>query len=214
MRFFFDFVSPYAYLGWHLARRLSAEHGRPLQPVPVLFAGLLSHHGTLGPAEVPAKRAYLIRDVHRKAERAKLPLVLPPAHPFNPLVALRAVCAIDDCEAQARMIDALYRATWGDGSGVEGEEAVRRVAESLGLDGARVVERARSDEAKSSLRRNTEDAIALGVFGVPTLFVDGEPFWGVDGIELAGDYLRGASRVPEELLERWATLPAGAERRR
>ena len=107
MRYVFDFVSPYAWVGWRPARALAERHGLELTPEPVLFAGLLDAHGNVGPAEVPAKRAYIFKDAYRKARARGLPpLVLPPAHPFNPLVALRAVTAAPSIA----LIDALFAA--------------------------------------------------------------------------------------------------------
>src|SRR5512140_3653821 len=89
IRFCFDYVSPYAYLAWTQIHALAARHGREVTPVPVLFAALLDAAGTKGPAEIPAKRGYVFKDVLRSAHRLRVPLVPPPAHPFNPLLALR-----------------------------------------------------------------------------------------------------------------------------
>ncbi len=220
MRICFDFISPYAYVGWHAAKRLAAAHGRALEPVPVLFAAMLAHHGTLGPAEIPAKRAYVLRDAYRKARREGLSLAPPPAHPFHPLAALRAASVPMSLDDKVRLVDALYAATWGgtpegeSGPGVETPELVARIATEVGLDGASIVARAASDEVKRALRDATDDAIARGAFGVPTLFVDDEMFFGVDGIELAADHLAGGARVPADLDARWRALPAAAERNR
>src|SRR5687768_5736520 len=91
IRVHFDFISPYAYIGWFSLRAIAARHGRAVEPVPTLLAPLLDAYGQRGPAEVPPKRAYLFKDASRKAHREGLgPLVPPPAHPFNPLLALRA----------------------------------------------------------------------------------------------------------------------------
>ncbi len=90
MIFYFDFVSPYAYLASTQVHALAARVGREVELAPILFAGLLKAHETKGPAEIPAKRAYLAKDLQRKAHALAVPpLVWPPAHPFNPLVALR-----------------------------------------------------------------------------------------------------------------------------
>src|SRR3954464_16081207 len=110
---FFDFISPYAYLAWTQAAALGARVGQDIQPRPVLFAGILNALGTKGPAEVPARRAYVMKDALRKADRAGVTILPPPAHPFNPLPALR-VAALDlDPTLRWRIIDALFAATWG-----------------------------------------------------------------------------------------------------
>src|SRR3954469_25174125 len=85
----FDFISPYSYLAFSRAKSLGDRVGREIDVVPVLLAGILDALGTKGPAEVPPRRAYVIKDVLRSAHRAGVALQLPPAHPFNPLVGLR-----------------------------------------------------------------------------------------------------------------------------
>ena len=99
IRFHFDFISPYAYLAWTQIHALAARHGRSVEPVPVLFAALLDHHGTKGPAEIPAKRRYLMFDVVRKARALGVPIGPPPAHPFDPLLALRVASVPMDAQA-------------------------------------------------------------------------------------------------------------------
>jgi 2-hydroxychromene-2-carboxylate isomerase len=211
LRFFFDYISPYAYVGWHMAQKLAREHERELVAEPILFAALLNAHGTKGPAEIPAKRSYTFKDVYRKAHAAGLTLVPPPGHPFNPLLALRATGVLTG-EDRAKAVTALYAATWAGGGGVETAEAVARALTSAGLDGAAVIERAGSSEAKASLKARTDEALTLGAFGVPTLDVDGELFWGVDGLAFAAGFLEGRDPVPRDLLARWADLPASATR--
>ena len=87
---YFDFISPFAYLQWQAVRRLPG-----IVPVcrPVLLAGLLSHHGHKGPAEIPSKRLFTYRHAQWRADRAGIPMTFPPAHPFNPLAALRLCIA-------------------------------------------------------------------------------------------------------------------------
>jgi 2-hydroxychromene-2-carboxylate isomerase len=211
--FYFDFISPYAYVGWHGALALSKKHGRPLTAVPVLFAGLLNHHGTKGPAEVPAKRDYVFKDAVRKAAQFGVsPIVPPPSHPFSPLLALRVASIIDDVVEKARAITALYGAVWGGQGGAEDPSNVERVLSAAELDGPALVRAAASDEVKTRLREQTAGAIAHGVFGVPTLLVDGEIFWGVDGLVHAEQRMLGHDPVNEVDLSQWTNLPSTATR--
>ena len=153
MRFLFDFISPYAYIAWTQIHALAERHQQVVEPVPVLFAGLLNAHGHKGPAEIPAKRSYVFKDCWRKAHHLGLPpLTPPPAHPFNPLLALRAAAfPLPDAPAlQRRFIDALFAATWAGGGGVESEAAVGAIAARVGLDPAAVLAYARSEPAKAA----------------------------------------------------------------
>lgn len=213
VRFYFDYISPYAYIAWTQIHALVARHGRSVTPIPVLFAGLLNHHGQKGPAEIPAKRLYTFKDAFRKAHRAGLPpLQPPPSHPFNPLLALRVSSLPLPEEVRRRIIDAFYAATWAGGGGVETQGAVEQILSGLGLDAATLLEQAESPQNKAALRAQTEAAIQEQVFGVPTMIADGELYWGVDGLPHLEDRLLGRDPVPPNLSELWRDLPATASR--
>lgn len=212
LAFYFDFISPYAFIGWTQVHAIAERNGRTVAPIPVLFAGLLDAHGTKGPAEIPAKRTYTFRDAYRKAHRLGLPALRPPpSHPFNPLLALRVASLPLEPGPRRRLIDALYESTWVLGTGIETPEAVGAAATRAGLDGEALVRAATAPEVKESLRAATAEAVAHGVFGVPTVLVDGEVFWGTDGLELVESFLRGEDPVPKDLA--WAERPATAIRR-
>lgn len=216
IRFCFDFISPYAYLAWTQVHALADRHGRAVEPVPVLFAALLDHHGTVGPAEVPAKRRYLMFDVVRKARALGVPVGPPKAHPFNPLLALRVASTPMDDGVRKRLIDRIYAAVWsGEARDVEDRGVVAALASEVGLDGARVITDAESPEGKARVRTQTEAAVADGVFGVPTMLVDGEPFWGVDSLPQLETFLReGRPTIDRETLVTWSALKPSAERKR
>lgn len=212
VRFLFDYLSPYAYVAWHRIGPIAARHGREVEPVPVLLAALLGAAGTRGPAEVPAKRAYLAKDTIRAAAVAGVRFAPPPAHPFNPLLALRVTGAVAELAARRRLIDALFAAVWGGGPGVEDRATVVAIADRVGLDGAALVAAATGEPAKTRLRADTDAAIAAGAFGVPTILVDGELFWGNDSLEHVERFLAGADPVTPARLAPWQDLRASATR--
>lgn len=212
---FFDFISPYAYLACAGIEALGARVGLDIEPRPVLFAAMLNTLGTKGPAEVPARRTYVVKDVIRAAHRAGVRIDLPPAHPFNPLPALRVAALELDRAVRWRVIHALYTATWGGaGDGIDTNERVANALSGAGLDGPLLVARANEPDAKERLRRNTDEALARGAFGVPTMFVRGEMFFGFDSFPAIEAYVRGEDPVAANtaLIERWANLPAAATR--
>ncbi len=213
VRFLFDFLSPYAYLAWRRIHAVVEPHGRVVAPVPVLFAGLLAAHGHKGPAEVPAKRRYVFVDSVRLAHVHGVPFGPPPAHPFNPLAALRTV-GVAPAAQQRALIDALFAAVWGgDGGGIDAPDKVARVADAAGLDGAALATAGTTAAAKALLRAATDDAIAAGVFGVPTMLVDGAIFWGNDGLAHLDRFLGGDDALAGVDLARWEALPAAATRK-
>ena len=212
IRFHFDFLSPYAYLAWTQLHALADRTGASVEPAPVLLAGLLNHHGQKGPAEIPAKRIYVFKDTLRRAALLGVPIAPPPSHPFNPLLALRAVLAAPEDNKRA-LVDALFAATWGHAAekGVERPEVVRAAARAAGID-ADLVELASTQPIKDALRASTEEAIAAGVFGVPTMRVGGELFWGLDSLDLLELHLRGEDPLTPDVLARMRDLRASAAR--
>ena len=119
LAFYLDFISPYSYLAWTQVDRVARARGRDVDQVPVLFGAMLDAFGTIGPAEVPTKREYVYLDVHRKAALLGVPLRLPPRHPFAPLFALRAATSFEDRGERAKAVDALFRAAWATGAGLD-----------------------------------------------------------------------------------------------
>ncbi|QDE92460.1 2-hydroxychromene-2-carboxylate isomerase [Myxococcus xanthus] len=213
LRFLLDFISPYAYLAWTRLPALAARHGRTVEPVPVLLAGVLNATGNIGPAEVVPKRAYIFKQTFRIAHDLGVPFAQPPTHPFNPLLALRVTAAVEDVEARSRLVSALYASAWGGGKGAESPEAVGAAIQAAGLDAQALLAAAQTQEVKDRVRRNTEAAVAAGAFGVPTCLADGELFFGVDSLGHLEQFLRGEDPLTPADVERWRTLPASASRR-
>ena len=202
---YFDFISPFAYLQW---RRLRRDHPEvALNPKPLLFAAILNHVGQLGPAEIPQKRRHTYRIVLWQARAAGIPLHFPPAHPFNPLPALRLCLAAPD---RMQAIDAIFAHIWEHGRLADSVEALADVAASLGIDDPAAIAR---DEVKRELLANGEEAMALSVFGVPTLRVRDELFWGNDATELALAFARDPGTLDAEM-RRVDAIPEAVQRRR
>ncbi len=212
MRFYFDFISPYAYIAWTQIHALANAHGRSVEPIPVLFAGLLNHWGHKGPAEIPPKRVYVFKDVLRTAHVLDIPLAPPPAHPFRPLLSLRVASLEMEPDTRRQLIDALFASTWAGGPGVEDPDVVGRIAADLGIDDA--VERAAHPDAKARVRTQTDDAIEAGVFGIPSIVCDGELFWGYDSFGHLDRFLDAEDPLPdsEALLAAWASVAPSASR--
>ncbi len=212
LRFYFDFISPYAYLGWTQVYRLEQAVGRTVQPVPVLFAAMLNHWGHKGPAEIPPKRDHLYKNVVRIAHDLGVPVAPPPAHPFNPVLALRIAALPHPRELQRKIIDRLFEMAWVTREGVTDAARVASALDELGVAGASLVAAASADAHKAHLKTMTADAIAAGVFGVPTVIVDGELFWGVDSFAHIDRFMRNEDPVDGDSLAIWRNLPASATR--
>jgi 2-hydroxychromene-2-carboxylate isomerase len=203
---YFDFVSPFAYLQSEQLGSLGP--GVSVRYRPVLFAGLLGANGQKGPAEIPAKRVFTYRYCIWRAKELGIRFRVPPEHPFNPLPLLRLAIA---CDSTADAVHRIFRFVWRDG---RLPDLPIEWAELIAELGARDADgRVTSPEVKDELRRNTDEAIARGVFGVPTLAVGGELFWGSDATAMAAGYVAAGCRFADPEYARVATLPVGATRR-
>ena len=184
---YLDFISPYAYLAFEKLPLALMGHSYSMTYKPILFAGLLKHYGQLGPAEMPPKRDWTYRQVLWLAHTHKVALQLPASHPFNPLPLLRlAVASHAEGLPNRYVVEALFQHVWLGGA--EAADPARLEALTAQLAPARAVN---SDEVKAQLKAHTDEAIALGVFGVPTFVVDGKLFWGFDALPMLQAYLAG-----------------------
>ena len=203
---YFDYISPFAYLQSEVLAKIPAE----IQIKPLLFAGLLDHWGHKGPAEIGGKRRYTYRHVMWLAEKNGIAVRFPLSHPFNPLKLLRLTIALGNTQDAMHKI---FRFIWRDGLLPDTPENLKRLADALGLAGIDELEAlASSPQAKAGLRANGESAIAQGVFGVPTLVIGGELFWGFDATGMAIDYLARAPLFESEEMLRVSDMPYGAVR--
>jgi 2-hydroxychromene-2-carboxylate isomerase len=204
-RWYFDLVSPFAYLHWQRLRPLLETHA--IEPVPILFGAVLDALGQRGPAEIPRKREFTYRHVLWQARSRGVPLRFPPAHPFNPLAALR-LCIAAGSAPEA--IDAAFDWIWAQGNAGDSAEALAPLLQRLHVAPERLADAA----VKATLRDNTQAALDAQVFGVPTLQIGDTLFWGDDAHEFALAVLRDPALLDDAEMQRVADLPVGVVRRR
>lgn len=202
---YFDFISPFAYLQFEWLRRERPDF--LFEPRPILLGALLKHWGSIGPAELSTKRQVTYRFVLWKARQLGIPMRFPPAHPFNPLPALRLALAAGGRQGA---IEAIFRHIWRDGADATTAESLREPASRLGVSDVTVAIAA--PEVKSALAANGQAAVDAGVFGVPTFAVDGRLFWGLDATEMLFAYLADPAAFEDAPMRALATLPVGIER--
>lgn len=206
--FSYDPISPYAYLAFeHLPVALQGL-SFSVAYRPVLFAGLLKHHGQLGPAEIASKRDWTYRQVLWLAQAHGIPIEMPAAHPFNPLGLLRlAVAAGADGLTNRYVTEAVLRHVWRGGR--DGADAGR--LEALKQQLAPACDPA-SEAIKNQLKANTQAAIEGGLFGVPTMSVNGKVFWGFDALPMLRAYLENHPWFAQNHWQAAQQIPAGVQR--
>jgi len=199
---YFDFVSPFSYIALH---RLD-EFSQTIVYRPVLFAGLLNHWGQKGPAEIPAKRRWTYRWCTWRAKELATPFRFPAEHPFTPLQHLRLAIA---CDCRPEAVKRIFDAVWTSGANANDEASLRALCRDLGVNPVSLG----ADEIKTRLRKNTDEAAARGVFGVPSFVVNGEIFWGADAVDFARAFLEDVSVLRNDEMRRVDNLPVGAARK-
>ncbi len=183
--FYLDFISPYSYLAFERLPEALEGLSYSVAYRPLLFGAVLKHHGQLGPAEIPSKRAWTYRQVLWLGHAHGIPIEMPASHPYNPLPHLRlALATTPDGEINRHVAETIFRNVWRTGG--EAGDAARLAELSATLPHVR-----EADAAKAQLKTNTDEAIARGVFGVPALLVDDRVFWGFDGLAMLRAYLLG-----------------------
>jgi len=210
LRFCFDVISPYAYLAFERLPQALKGLSVEVSYQPLLFAGLLKHWGNKGPAEIEPKRAWTFRQVAWLAHEYGLPLDVPAQHPFNPLALLRlaTACAPAGGTPNRRVCELLFRHVWRGAQ--DANDASRLQALHEVLEPQR---EPAGDDVKQALKAATEQAALRGIFGVPTIEVDGRMFWGLDSLAMLAAYLRGDAWFDGSQWDAAGRLPQGVQRR-
>jgi 2-hydroxychromene-2-carboxylate isomerase len=203
---YFDFISPFAY--FQLTQFGKFPDNIKINLRPVLFAGLLKHWGHKGPAEIPAKRKLMYRHTLWQARKNKIPFRMPPAHPFNPLKALRLCIALDN---DNYVISKIFDFIWVQGHSLEDLSAWDNLTKELDVENAD--EKIKDPVVKEQLHTNTQKAVELGVFGVPTTIINGELFWGFDTTEMLLEYITNSELFDDAEMNRVSNLPESVQRK-
>ena len=209
LTFYLDFISPYAYLAFETLPQTLLGHSYRVRYQPILFAAALQKNGQLGPAEIEGKREWTFRQVQWLAHQAGVPLNLPKEHPFNPLPLLRLALACDEAGEPNRYVcETLFRHVWRGGQSAVDATRLAALRDQLAPvrdpDGVAV---------KDELRARTQAALERGVFGVPTLTLGDQLFWGLDALPMLRARLDGDAWFDGPCWDAAARIPSGVQRR-
>lgn len=210
LTFWFDPISPYAYLAFeHLPQALEGC-SYLVEYRPVLFAGLLGRWGQKGPAEIEPKRAWTFRQVAWSAHSLGIPMATPAQHPFNPLALLRLALASAPAAGlpNRRVVELLMRHVWRGGADANNPERLRAL-----VDAVAPLRDPSGGAVKAELRAHTDVAIERGLFGVPTVELDGRLFWGLDALPMVRAALVGDAWFDGPAWDAAAVPPPGVQRR-
>lgn len=179
----FDIVSPNAYLVWWPLRELIDRYEAEFDVIPAFLAGMHKLTGNAPPmirdADVKGKNEYAMLEMQRFiAKHGLTKWRMHPQFPFNSILFQRMLYAADQDGRGVQFAEALLRAVWEDGIDIASPEAIGAAVSAAGFDAADLFARAQSDEVKQGLVANTDAVVARGAFGIPTIWVNGEMFFG------------------------------------
>jgi 2-hydroxychromene-2-carboxylate isomerase len=190
--FYFDFMSPYAYLGSVQVERVAARLNCPVSWRPMLLGiSVVKVMGLKGVADTPLKREYVAHDVARFARYLDIPFNRATTRPMMPLPAARAFVWLDETDPEMARDFArhVFHAQWADGQDMSTPAALASLARSKGIDREALLAGIASDKVKQSLKSRVDASIAAGIFGAPTFVVDDQMFWGVDRLPMVERWL-------------------------
>lgn len=187
IEFWFDFGSPTSYLAWTQLPGIAERAGAELVWRPMLLGGVFKETGNRSPAAVPAKGAWMRRDMQRWARKWGVTLNPNPHFPVNTLNMMRGAIAARDAGELAPYAKAMFRAMWVDGKKPSEADVFAETVAGAGLDADAYAARIRDPEVKQALIAATGEAVGRGVFGAPTMFVGDELFFGQDRLEFVAE---------------------------
>lgn len=194
VEFFYDLGSPYTYLASTRIEAVVERHGAVLAWRPFLLGGLFKALSIdAWGSQSEAKARYVALDLERWAARYEVPFRMNPQFPVNTLKAMRMVVAAEERGDAMPLVRRLFPAMWAEGQDLADPEVLVRLADEAGLSGRRLLERTAAGHVKDRLRANTEEALARGVFGAPSIFVGDSLFFGNDRLTFVEDALAARS---------------------
>ena len=183
--FYFDFVSPYSFIAHKLIKRVTQKSSIKIEYRPVLVGGLHNLNGIKAPAFIPSKARFMIRDCKMVAENNKIKFRFNSYFPIKSLSLMRGVFVSAEDNFKNYYIDKVFDAVWQDGLNMNDQNIIDKILKNLGVNPTTFSLRTSSQSIKEQLKRKTNEAYELGIFGAPTFLVNNKIFWGQDRFEYA-----------------------------
>lgn len=181
--FYYDYGSPTAYLAWTQLPELCERHQANLHYKPVLLGGIFKATGNSTPVLIAPKGKWLFKDIERYAVRYGVPYQMNPHFVINSMTMMRGAMWAQNTGVLESYNKAMYEATWVNGLNMSEPDVIASVMDEAGLDAAAMLQAVADDSIKKQLIEATGDAVEQGVFGAPTMIVNGELHFGQDRLD-------------------------------
>ncbi len=183
--FYFDFISPYSFIAHQEIKKVEKKESVKIKYKPILLGGLHNLHNIKAPAFIPSKAKFMIRDCKLIAEKNKIKFKFNAYFPIKTLNLMRGVLVAEEDDFKSFYIDKIFDAIWKDGINMNDQGVVDKILKNINTNPKTFLLRASSQNIKTTLKRNTDDAFEKGIFGAPTFVVNNKIFWGQDRLEFA-----------------------------
>ncbi|MGP9558118.1 2-hydroxychromene-2-carboxylate isomerase [Psychrobacter sp. AOP7-A1-24] len=190
VEFFFDVGSPASYLAWTQLSSIAQRHNAEIVWRPMLLGAVFQAVGNTSPAAVPVKGAYMLKDLKRFSAIYDVPFRFNPFFPVNTMQLMRGVTAYLGTPKFESYLFTIFNALWAEQLNMESPEVIADVLSKIDIDATDFMARISEPEVKARLKSSTEEAVARGVFGAPSFFVNDEMFFGQDRLSFVENALK------------------------
>ena len=187
IEFYFDFSSPYSYIGYKEIKKLEKRDSIKIKYMPVFLGGLHNSAGITPAAFIDIKSKYMVEDTKLVCKKKNIKFIFNSYFPIKTVNFMRGVVTADDDSFKKIYIEKIYNAIWRDGLNMNDQTVIHKVLKNMDLNPEIFLSKVGGDEIKNKLRKFTDDALKKGVFGAPTFLVNKKIFWGQDRLSYAID---------------------------
>tara|TARA_Y100001970_G_scaffold276781_1_gene380014 strand:+ start:18072 stop:18659 length:588 start_codon:yes stop_codon:yes gene_type:complete len=190
IEFYFDFSSPYAYLGFKEIKNLEKKHQLKIKYMPIFLGGLHKSAGVTPAAFISLKAKYMIRDTKLVSEKKNIRFTFNTYFPIKTVDFMRGVIIAEEDNFEKVFVEKIFNAIWKDGLNMNDETVINKVLKNMELNPKTFFLRAKDNKIKEKLKKLTNDALKKGIFGAPTFFINKKMFWGQDRLTYAIDEIK------------------------
>ena len=183
--FYFDFISPYAFIAHNKIKKIEKDYMFKINYQPILLGGLHNLHEIKAPAFIPSKAKFMIRDCKMVAEKNKIDFKFNSYFPIKSLNLMRGVLVAEEDGVKDYYIDEIFNSIWKNGLNMNDESVIDKVLKNFNINPKTFLLRVQSQNIKDTLRQKTEEAFRKGIFGAPTFIAKNKIFWGQDRLQYA-----------------------------
>ena len=190
IEFYFDFSSPYSYIGYKEIKQLEKKNSFKIKYMPIFLGGLHNSAGITPAAFISLKSKYMLEDTKLISKKKNIKFFFNSYFPINTVNFMRGVIIAEKDNFQKIYVEKIFNAIWKDGLNMNDPIVINKVHKNMDLNPEIFLAKATEQKIKDKLRKLTDDALKKGIFGAPTFLVNKKIFWGQDRLSYAIDEIK------------------------